>query len=94
VEPVRPQGHEGTERQPKQISPQQKAELGEVLAASLKDLPPEKQVMELQYNWDFLRSAGLLPTLELLAKTPLKNPGSNEMNGYTTRELKAAALQR
>jgi hypothetical protein len=80
--------------QPKQISPQQKAELGGILAASLKDLPAEKQVMELQYNWDVLRSAGLLPTLELLAKTPLKNPGSNEMNGYTTRELKSAALQR
>jgi hypothetical protein len=80
--------------QPKQISPQQKAELGEVLAASLKDLPLEKQVMELQYDWDVLRSAGLLPTLELLAKTPLKNPGSNEMDGYMTRELKSAALQR
>ena len=50
--------------------------------------------MELQYNWDVLRSAALLPTLELLAKSPLKDPGSNEMNGYTTRELKSAALQR
>jgi hypothetical protein len=80
--------------QPKQISPKQKAELGEVLAASLKDLPPEKQVMELQYDWDVLRSADLLSTLELLAKIPLKNPGSNESNAYTTRELKSAALQR
>ncbi len=80
--------------QPKQISPQQKAELGGILAASLKDLPAQSQVMELQYNWDVLRPAGLLPTLELLAKTPLRNPGSNEMNGYATRELKSAALQR
>lgn len=80
--------------QPKQISPQQKAELGGILAASLKDLPAQSQAMELQYNWDVLRSASLLPTLELLARTPLKNPGSNEMNAYTTRELKSAALQR
>jgi hypothetical protein len=80
--------------QPRQISPEQKAELGGILAASLKDLPAEKQVAELQYDWDVLRSAGLLPTLELLAKTPLENPGSNEMNGYTTRELKSAALRR
>jgi hypothetical protein len=80
--------------QPRQISPQQKAELGGILAASLKDLPAEKQVAELQYDWDVLRSAGLLPTLELLAKIPLENPGSNEMNGYTTRGLKSAALQR
>jgi hypothetical protein len=80
--------------QPKQITPQQKSELGRILAASLKDLPPEKQVMELKYNWDVLRSANLLPTLELLAKTPLENPGSNETNPYTTRELKSAALQR
>lgn len=79
---------------PKQISAQQKAELGGVLAANLKDLPAEKQVAELQYGWDVLRSADLLPTLELLAKTPLKNPGSNEMTSYTTRELKSAALQR
>jgi hypothetical protein len=80
--------------QPKQISQQQRAELGGILAASLKDLPAQSQVMELQYNWDVLRSSGLLPTLELLAKTPLQNPGSNEMNAYTTRELKSAALQR
>ena len=80
--------------QPKQITSQQKTSLGEILGASLKDLPAEKQIMELQYNWDVLRSAGLLPTLELLAKTPLKNPGSNEMNSYATRELKSAALQR
>lgn len=80
--------------EPKQISPKQKAELGEVLAASFKDLPLEKQVMDLQYDWDVLRSAGLLSTLELLAKTPLRNPGSNEMNAYTTREVKSVALQR
>jgi hypothetical protein len=80
--------------QPKQISSQQKAELGEILAASLKDLPAQSQVMELQYNWDVLRPAGLLSTLELLAKTPLNNPGSNEMNSYMTLELKSAALQR
>jgi hypothetical protein len=80
--------------QPRQISPQQKAELSGILAASLKDMPAEKQVAELQYDWDVLRSPGLLPTLELLAKTPLENPGSNEMNGYTTRELKTAALRR
>lgn len=78
----------------KQISAQQKAELGQILAESLKDLPAEKQVAELQYGWDVLRSADLLPTLELLAKTPLKNPGSNEMNSYTTRQLKSAALER
>ena len=80
--------------QPKQITPQQKTELGEVLAASLKDLPAEKQLMELQYSWDLLRSAGLLPILELLAETPQKNPGSNESSGYWTRELKSVALQR
>ena len=79
---------------PKQIAAQQKAELGRVLAANLKDLPTEKQVAELRYGWDVLRSADLLPTLELLAKTPLENPGSNEMNSYTTRELKSAALER
>ena len=80
--------------QPKEISPQQKAYLGGILAASLKDLPVEKQVMELQYGWDVLRSPDLLPTLELLAKIPLKDPGSNESNSYTTRELKSVALQR
>jgi len=80
--------------QPKEISPQQKADLGGILAASLKDLPVEKQVMELQYGWDVLRSCDLLPTLELLAKIPLKNPGSNESNSYTTRELKSVALHR
>jgi len=80
--------------QHKQITLQQKTELGGILAASLKDLPAENQARELQYNWDVLRSAGLLSTLELLAKTSLKNPGSNEMNTHTTRELKSAALQR
>jgi hypothetical protein len=58
--------------QPKQITPQQKTELGGVLAASLKELPAERQLIALQDNWDLLRSAGLLPILELLAKTPQK----------------------
>jgi hypothetical protein len=80
--------------QPKQITPQQKTELGGVLAASLKELPAERQLIALQDNWDLLRSAGLLPILELLAKTPQKNPGSNESNGFTTRELKSVALER
>jgi hypothetical protein len=80
--------------EPKQISAQQKAELAAILAACLKDLPIDKQVAELRYGWDALRSADLLPTLELLAKMPLKNPGSNIVNSYTTRELKSAALER
>jgi hypothetical protein len=80
--------------QPKQISSQQKAELGGILAASFKDLPAEKQIAELQYDWDVLRSTDLVSTLEHLAEIPLKNPGSNDWNIYTTRELKSVALQR
>ena len=80
--------------QPAQTTAQQKAELGEILGASLIDLPPEKQAAELEYHWDVLRSTSLLPTLKLIATLPLKNPGSNEMTSYTTREVKSAALER
>ena len=79
---------------PDGLTPEMKASLGGVLAASFKDLPPEKQVPELEYHWDLLRSADMLSTLKHLATLPLKNPGSNESNAYTRRELKGAALER
>jgi hypothetical protein len=79
---------------PKQMTLQQKTELAGILASSLKDLPRDKQVAELSYDWDVLRSADLLPELQQLARTPMKSPGNNESNAYTTRELKSIALQR
>jgi hypothetical protein len=80
--------------QPKKMTQQMKFELGSILRDSLSDLPAEKQVSELRFDWDQIGSPSLLPTLQQLAKQPLKDPGSNVSTVYTTRELKSIALER
>jgi hypothetical protein len=79
---------------PKEITEQMKLELGDILRGSLSDLPAEKQVSELRYDWDQIGSPSLLPTLQQLAKLPLKDPGNNISTIYTSRELKSIALER
>jgi hypothetical protein len=51
-------------------------------------------VSVLESEWDLIESPSLLPTLQQLAKKPLKDPGSNDSSVYTTRELKSIALER
>ena len=80
--------------QPKEMTPQMKTALGGILKASFSDLPAEKQTPTLLWDWDLIKSPGMLPTLQELAKKPLKNPGSNDSNTYTTRDLKSIALER
>ena len=80
--------------QPKEMTEQMKLELGGILRGSLIDLPADKQVSELRFDWDQIGSPSLLPTLQQLAKQPLKDPGSNLSTVYTTRELKSIALER
>lgn len=80
--------------EPKKMTDQIKFELGSILGDSLKNLPPDKQVSALEYDWDRIGSPSLLPALQQLAKLPLKDPGSNESTVYTTRELKSIALER
>lgn len=82
------------ESHPKEMTEQKKLELGGILRGSLSDLPAEKQVSELRYDWDQIGSPSLLPTLQQLAKQSLKDPGSNLSTVYTTRELKSIALER
>jgi hypothetical protein len=79
---------------PKEMTEQMKLELGSILSVSLSDLPADKQVSELRFDWDQIGSPSLLPTLQQLAKQPLKDPGSNLSTVYTTRELKSIALER
>jgi hypothetical protein len=78
----------------KEMTQQMKLELGGILRVSLSDLPADKQVSELRSDWDQIGSPSLLPTLQQLAKQPLKDPGSNVSTVYTTRELKSIALER
>jgi hypothetical protein len=80
--------------QPKKMTPEMKLELGGILRGSLSELPPDKQISELRFDWDLVGSPSLLPTLQQLAKQPLKDPGSNVSTIYTTRELKSVALER
>jgi hypothetical protein len=80
--------------QPKEMTPQMQLELSGILTVSLSDLPIDKQVSVLESEWDLIESPSLLSTLQQLAKKPLKNPGSNDSNIYTTRELKSIALER
>jgi hypothetical protein len=80
--------------QPKEMSQQMKINLGGILKVVLSDLPVEKQVSTLERDWDLIKSPSMLPTLQQLAKKPLKDPGSNVSTTYTTRELKSIALER
>jgi hypothetical protein len=80
--------------QPKEMTPQMKLALSGTLTISLSDLPMDKQVSVLESDWDLIESPNLLPTLQQLAKKPLKDPGSNDSGIYTTRELKSIALER
>lgn len=79
---------------PAKMTQQTKTELSDILKVSLLDLPAEKQISVLESDWSLIGSPDLLPALQQLAKKPLKNPGSNESNSYTTRELKSIALER
>jgi hypothetical protein len=79
---------------PRSLTPEQALQLSSVLASSFLNLSQEQQANELKYNWDLLRSDTTLAALQVLARLPLKNPGSNLSTVYTTRELKSAALQR
>jgi hypothetical protein len=72
--------------QPKKMTLEMKFELGGILRGSLSELPPDKQISELRFDWDLVGSPSLLPTLQQLAKQPLKDPGSNVSTIYTTRE--------
>jgi hypothetical protein len=45
---------------------------------------PLKMLPRLRFDWDQIGSPSLLPTLQQLAKQPLKDPGSNLSNVYTT----------
>ena len=80
--------------QPKEMTPQMKLELSGILTVSLSDLPIDKEVSVLESDWDLIESPSLLPTLQQLAKKPLKDPGSNDSNIYTAREQKSVALER
>ncbi len=79
---------------PKEMTQQMKLNLGGILDMSLSDLPPEKQVSTLEWDWDLIKSPRLLPTLQTLAKKQMKDPGNNGSTSYTTRELKSIALER
>jgi len=76
------------------LSPESKAQLAAILSASFLDLPEERQTMELLWDWDTLRSGTILPALQVLAKLPLNNPGSNLSTTYSRRDVKSAALKR
>jgi hypothetical protein len=80
--------------QPKTMTSQMKGDLGGILTVGLSDLPLERQVSTLEWDWDLIKSPSLLPTLQQLAKRPLKDPGSNVSTTYATRELKSIALER
>jgi hypothetical protein len=79
---------------PKEMTELMKFELGSILRGNLNDLPADKQVSELRFDWDQIGSPSLLPTLQQLAKQPLNDPGRNLSTVYTTRELKSIALER
>jgi hypothetical protein len=52
---------------PKEMTEQMKLELGGILRISLSDLPAEKQVSELRFDWDQIGSPSLLPTWRVLS---------------------------
>jgi len=79
---------------PGEISQADKDQLGTILQASLTDLPTDKLLWALQQHWDLIESPAVRPALERLAKKSLANPGSNEVDAYTTRQLKSIAFQR
>jgi hypothetical protein len=45
---------------------------------------PLRMLPRLRFDWDQIGSPSLLPTLQQLAKQPLKDPGSNLSIVYTT----------
>ncbi len=82
------------DNKPSGLTAEQTRQLSAGLASSFLSLSQEEQVGELRYSWDRISADLPSAALESLARLPLKNPGSNESTVYTTRELKAAALQR
>lgn len=82
-----------TNRSP-EISEEEQARVGAILAGAFLHLSEERQAMALQWDGDRLTNAGMLPTLKKLATLPLKDPGSNAMGDYNRRAVKSAALMR
>jgi hypothetical protein len=76
------------------LTTESKAQLAAILSASFLELPEDRQTMELLWDWDTLKSGAMLPTLQVLAKLSLSNPGSNLSTAYSRRDLKSAALKR
>jgi hypothetical protein len=62
------------------------------LSASFLNLDNRSQIDDLRQHWDLLRSSGILPTLQTLAKLPPRNDGA--LGPYSREELKAAAFKR
>ena len=79
---------------PAEINPQTKAQLDALLSTSFTDLPEDRQTMELNNNWDALRSPAILSTLRTLATKPHIDPESQQPISDTQRDLEAAVLRR
>jgi hypothetical protein len=63
------------------------------LAKMFDSLSIERQIELLQYRWDSIRSAKLLPVLQKYAQAYQEFPIPNEMHAYNFNQLSGAALQ-
>lgn len=72
-------------------TPELKSRMAALLRSSLLDLDSRSQVDDLREHWDLLRSPGILPALQTLAKLPAMNDGDGP---YSREDLKSLALRR
>ena len=68
------------------------AQIAPSLSASLLDLDERSQMDDLRQRWDMLRSPGILPALETLAKLP--SLSDSNLGPYSRENLKSVAFRR
>jgi len=73
-------------------TPEVKSQMASLLSASFLNLDDRNQIDDLRQHWDLLRSPGILPTLQALAKRPTANYGGP--GPYSPEDLKSAAFKR
>jgi hypothetical protein len=87
--------HTLTARTPRDVLPEERAQLAQALTASFLDLSNDDKLDALEYRWDTLRPEAMLPILQQVAAQPADSksyifPG----RWHSTLEVKASALKR
>ncbi len=73
-------------------TPELKTQMASLLSASFTNLDDQSQLDDLWQHWDILRSPGIVPALQTIAKRPTANYGLPGRNA--SEDLKSAAFKR